>query len=62
MTLIKIFKFFIKKIYFFFLNRTHKVNAVGVPNDSIHYENIPIIDLDRDWDLKIQSIILISFG
>lgn len=62
MTLIKILKFFIKKIYFFFLNRTHKVNAVGVLNDSIHYENIPIIDLDRDWDLKIESVTLISFG
>jgi hypothetical protein len=62
MTLIKIFKFFIKKIYFFFLNRTHKVNAVGVFNNSIHYENIPIIDLDRDWDFKIESVTLISFG
>ena len=62
MTLFKAFKLFIKKICLLFLNRSHKVNAVGVINDSINYENIPIIDLDRDWDLKIESVTLISFG
>jgi len=62
MTLFKTFKLFIKKICLLFLNRSHKVNAAGVINNSINYENIPIIDLDRDWDLKIESVTLISYG
>jgi hypothetical protein len=62
MTLAKTLKYFIKKIYFFFLNRSHKFNAIGVINNSINYENIPIIDLDRDWNFKIESVTLISYG
>ena len=59
--MIQSFKKVLKIILNIFLCRDHKVNEIGVKNNTIQFNLYPIIDLEKKWELNSEKSELLSY-
>ena len=60
--MIQSLKRILKIILNIFLCRDHKVNEIGVKNNTIQFNLYPIIDLEKKWELNSEKSEIVLAG